>query len=298
MATAKRPQDLSWIQIYFNARCIPYWALHVGAVVGVALVGFSWSGLALAVALYYARMFFITAGYHRYFSHRTFKTSRLMQFVFAFGAQSSMQKGSLWWAAHHRRHHRHSDTPKDPHSPRQDGFWWSHHGWVLSHKLEKTHWEEIKDLSKYPELVWINQHRYEKLPGLALALALWAFGGGTAVVWGFLVSTVLLWHGTFTINSLAHVIGRVRYKTGDDSKNHFGLALLTMGEGWHNNHHHYQRATCQGFRWWQIDLTWYILRLMSVVGLVWDLHRPPKYIVEGKDKPRKSTCQHVPNDSH
>ena len=254
---------------------MPFWTFHLAALAGVVYCGPSWSGLALAVGAYFIRMVVVTAGYHRYFSHRSFKTSRVFQFLLAFGAQSSAQKGVLWWASHHRWHHKHSDTPEDTHSARQRGFWYAHLGWILGPSNNTTKLELVGDLAKYPELRFLNGKAMQLMPALVYAVACLALGGVHGLVWGFLVSTVLLWHGTFTINSLAHLFGRRRYQTTDDSRNSMALALLTTGEGWHNNHHHYQSSARQGFRWWEIDVTYYVLRLLAAVGLVWDLRRVP-----------------------
>jgi stearoyl-CoA desaturase (delta-9 desaturase) len=269
-------------QTYLNVGSLPFWGVHAIAVAGVVWLGFSWTGLALALGLYLARMLFVCLGYHRYFSHRSFRTSRAFQLVLAFGAQTAMQRGVLWWAAKHRRHHRESDTPDDVHSPRQDGFWFAHLGWSTSRTSDGTDLSLVKDLARYPELRALDRAKH--LPGILLAVALFLAGGAHALVWGFFVSTVLLWHGTFTINSLAHVIGRRRYATPDDSKNHLGLALLTLGEGWHNNHHHYQVSARQGFFWWEIDLAYYVLRGLEAVGVVWDVRRPPARLLA--DEPR------------
>jgi len=266
-------------------------AVHVAAVVGVILCGFSWSGVALALASYFIRMFFVTAAYHRYFSHRAFRTSRWFQFVLAVGAQTTAQKGVIWWASHHRRHHKHSDEDGDVHSPVRRGFWYSHVGWVLGPDCVDTDASAVADLVRYPELRFLNHPAMEMVPTIALALALLLVGGGPALVWGYLVSTALLWHGTFSINSLAHIVGRRRYETGDQSRNNWALALLTTGEGWHNNHHHYQSSARQGFRWWQIDLTYYVLRLLALTGIVWDLREPPRHVVDApwpSDVPRPS----------
>src|SRR5580704_5722536 len=229
-------------------RWIPFFAVHVAAVIGVVALGWSWRGLALAVALYYVRMFWVTAGYHRYFSHRTFRTSRAMQLVFAVLAMTSAQKGVLWWAGHHRTHHKYSDLPGDVHSVKRDGFLWSHVGWIISKRYEPTDLAKVQDLAKYPELRWLD--RWFLVPPIALALLLFVAFGPWALVWGFFVSTTLLWHGTFTINSLSHMFGRRRYPTTDNSKNSALLAVVTLGEGWHNNHHYYPRSTRQGFYWW------------------------------------------------
>jgi stearoyl-CoA desaturase (delta-9 desaturase) len=273
------PEDrrVSW-------RSIPFFVIHALAIGGVVWLGWSWTGLLLAIALYYVRMFGVTGGYHRYFSHRSFRTSRWFQFVLALLATSSAQKGVIWWASHHREHHKSSDLEGDVHSTKIDGFWWSHVGWILSTKYEDTDSSRVKDLMQYPELRWLD--RWFLVPPFVLGFGLWLVGGWWALFWGMFVSTSLLWHGTFTINSLTHVIGSRRYETTDNSRNHFLLALITMGEGWHNNHHYYQRSTRQGFFWWEIDLTYYVLKALCAVGLVWDLHEPPKKIRDAHLVPR------------
>ena len=276
-------RDYHWVA------SIPFFLVHVIAVVGVAYLGWSWKGFALAIALYYIRMFGVTGGYHRYFSHRTYRTSRAFQFFLAVLGQSSLQKGALWWAAHHRDHHKFSDTPKDPHSYRDFGFWQSHVGWILQKETEETNYKNIPDLARYPELRWLN--KWHVVPGVVLAVGLWLIGSWPALVWGFFVSTTLLWHGTFTINSLSHKFGNRRYETSDDSKNNWLLALITMGEGWHNNHHHYQRSCAQGFYWWEVDMTFYILKALSAVGIVWDIQTAPAKVIDGTAK------QHIPAGS-
>jgi stearoyl-CoA desaturase (delta-9 desaturase) len=261
---------------------IPFWAVHAVAIAGIAWLGWSWTGLALALASYVVRMFFVTAGYHRYFSHRTFKTSRPFQFLLAFGAQTSAQKGVLWWAAHHRTHHKLSDQEGDVHSAKLDGFWYSHAGWILGPHTDATDYSKIRDFARYPELMHLNRRGLFLLPAVIYAIALALVGGAHALVWGFFVSTVLLWHGTFFINSLAHVWGRKRYATTDESRNNFWLAVITLGEGWHNNHHHWQSSTRQGFFWWELDPTYYVLKAMSWVRLVWDLREPPAELLDPK----------------
>jgi stearoyl-CoA desaturase (Delta-9 desaturase) len=259
---------------------IPFALVHLVALGGAIWVGFSWKLLLLAVILYYVRMFGVTAAYHRYFSHRTFRTGRVFQFLLALLAQTSAQKGVVWWASHHRLHHKKSDLPGDVHSVKLDGFWWSHVGWIVSKDHEETDLHRVSDLAKYPELMWLN--KYHLVPPTALAVAIFLIGGAPALMWGFFVSTVLLWHGTFTINSLSHVFGKRRYATTDESKNNALLAVITMGEGWHNNHHHYQGSVNQGFFWWEWDPTYYILWALSKVGLVWDLRTPPARAIMDK----------------
>jgi stearoyl-CoA desaturase (Delta-9 desaturase) len=252
--------------------CIPFFAVHLAALAAF-FVEFQVKYVVVAVALYYVRMIFLTGAYHRYFSHRTFKTGRVFQFIMAVGASTCAQKGCLWWAAHHRGHHKNSDQENDLHSPYQHGFWYSHIGWILYSKNDVTHFDRIRDFAAYPELRWINKY-WIVAPG-ALAVALALIGGLPLLVWGFFVSTVVLWHGTFTINSLSHVFGKRRYKTSDTSRNNWLLALITCGEGWHNNHHYHQNTANQGWFWWEIDITYYVLKVLSWVGLVWDLKVPP-----------------------
>ena len=270
-------------------RAVPFIGMHL-ACVAVLWVGVSPIALIVALALYAVRMFAITGFYHRYFSHRTFRTSRVLQFVFALIGASSVQRGPLWWAAHHRNHHRHADTVADPHSPRVHGFWWSHAGWFLTRGGFRTDWSRIPDLARYPELRWLD--RYDTVVPVLLAAALFGVGallervaphlgtsGPQLLVWGFFVSTVVLFHATVTINSLAHRFGRRRFDTRDDSRNNLWLALLTFGEGWHNNHHFFPGTARQGFRWWEIDLTWYGLRAMALLGLVRDLKPVPAWVL-------------------
>lgn len=280
---ASREDRVDWL------RAAPFVAMHL-ACVAVLWVGVSWIAVATAAALYAVRMFALTGFYHRYFSHRTFRTSRVVQFVFAIVGAACVQRGPLWWAAHHRHHHRHADTPLDPHSPRVHGFIRAHASWFLTPRGFRTHWERIPDLAKFPELRLLD--RFDTLVPIALAVALYGAGawlarvapglhtsGGQMLVWGFFVSTVVLFHATVTINSLAHRFGTRRFATRDDSRNNVWLALITFGEGWHNNHHFFPGSVRQGFRWWEIDVTYYVLRLMAVLGLVRDLKPIPAWVL-------------------
>ena len=265
--------------------------VHPSAILFVAVhlacLAAFWTGvtieaLTLGAALYLLRMFGITAGYHRYFAHRAYKTSRAFQLVLACLAQSSAQRGVLWWAGKHRWHHRHSDTELDVHSPARHGFLYAHVGWIWAPCHDATDLALVPDLAKFPELVWLDRHHY--LTAVLLAVAAWLLGGWPGLVVGFFWSTVALWHATFCINSLAHVLGRRRYVTGDDSRNNWWLAVFTLGEGWHNNHHAFQASARQGFRWWQYDPTWYALTALSWFGVVWDLNRPPTSLVRGEQR--------------
>jgi stearoyl-CoA desaturase (delta-9 desaturase) len=255
-------------------KSIPFFLVHL-APLGLLWTGVRPADLWLVAGLYFGRMFFITAGFHRYFAHHAYRTSRAMQFVLAFCASSSCQKGVLWWAAHHRTHHRYSDTAQDIHSPKR-GFWWSHVGWILCRKYQATDFERIRDFAKYPELVWLN--RYHLVPGVLLGAACFLLGGWHSL-FAFFLSTVLLYHGTFTINSLMHLWGTRRYETSDTSRNSFLLALITMGEGWHNNHHYYQSTANQGFFWWELDVSYALLKALRALGLVWDLRTPPAHVL-------------------
>ncbi len=266
-------------------RTVPFFGMHL-ACLAVFWVGWSPLAVTTAVVLYVVRMLAITGFYHRYFSHRSFKASRPVQFVFAVIGAASVQRGPIWWAAHHRHHHACSEQADDPHSPVQHGFLWSHAGWFLSRSQFSTREERVRDLLRYPELRFLD--RFDIVVPLLLAVGLlaagawlerhapgWGTSAGQMLVWGFFVSTVVLYHATFTINSLAHRWGRRRYATTDDSRNNFWLALLTLGEGWHNNHHHYPAAARQGFYWWELDLTYYFLRLLAMLGLIRELRPVP-----------------------
>ncbi len=264
--------------------------VHLGCL-GVFLTGWSPVAVAACIIFYLIRMFAITGGYHRYFSHRSYDTSRAFQFILAVLGASSAQKGPLWWAASHRHHHKHSDTEEDLHSPGLRGMWWAHMGWVLSKEHDNADLETVRDLSRYPELRWLEDYHY--IPPVTFLFATGFLGWGLSIsypelgtswiqmmVWGALLSTVFLYHGTFAINSFAHIIGRKRFETGDDSKNSFLLAIITLGEGWHNNHHRYPGSERQGFYWWEIDITHYVLKFLSFLGIVWNLREPPERIYE------------------
>ena len=271
----------------FNLRTsIPFLAFHLIPVAAI-WTGVPRSAVVLAVVSYFVRIFFITAGYHRYFAHRSYRLPRWAQLVMAFGGTTALQKGPLWWAAHHRDHHRWSDTEQDVHSPIR-GFWWSHVGWILCDKYSATDESRIKDFAKYPELRWLNRNDW--VGPVSLAIASFLIAGWAGLVIGFGASTIAVWHGTFLVNSLAHVVGRRRYATSDTSRNSLVIALLTNGEGWHNNHHHYQASARQGFRWWEWDPSYYVLWGLSKVGIVRDLKQPTPQILE------KDLVRDVPTD--
>jgi stearoyl-CoA desaturase (delta-9 desaturase) len=252
------------------------------ACLGAIWSGITWQSVVICLVLYWGRIFAIGAGYHRYFAHRAYSTSRAFQFVLAAMSQSTAQKSVLWWASKHRHHHLYSDTQYDVHSPRHKGFLYSHIGWIFARRHDATDLTKIADFARYPELMWL--HRYERVPAFALAVICFLVAGWPGLFVGFFWSTVFVFHSTFSINSLAHVLGKKRYLTGDDSRNNWLLALFTMGEGWHNNHHAYQSSVRQGFKWWEIDLTFYVLVALSWVGIVWDLKYPPRAVVRNEHR--------------
>lgn len=265
--------------------CSQFLLMHLACLL-VVWTGVSAVAVIACLALYVVRMFAITAGFHRLLSHRSYRTGRLFQFLIAFVGTASYQKGPLWWSAHHRRHHLHADTEDDLHSPLTRTLWRSHVGWFLSRDSRATDLRLISNLIKYRDLRWLD--RYYHLPPAALAVSTFLLGlglerfapglhtsGWQMLVWGFFVSTVLLYHGTFTVNSAAHLFGGRRFETGDNSRNNFLVALITLGEGWHNNHHHYPSSERQGLYWWEIDFSHYALLALSWVGVVRDLRTPP-----------------------
>lgn len=275
-------------------RSYAFTGVHLMALVSL-LTGFSWVALGVMLATFWVRLFGITGGYHRYFSHRSFKTTRVFQFALAWLGASAGQNGPLWWVSHHRLHHRHADTEQDIHPPGIRGFWWAHAGWVLSRRYAGYDTSVVKDLLRFPELRFLN--RNHMLAPLSLGLALFGLGWwlevmwpdlGTSrwqlVGWGLFVSTVLLYHTTFLVNSAAHTSGTRRFDTKDDSRNNWWVALLALGEGWHNNHHRFPSSERQGLLWWEIDVTHYALRLLESLGLVWDLRAPPDRALERAER--------------
>ena len=260
---------------------IPFLLAHLACIAAI-WSDVTWQAIALGVTLYWLRMFAITAGYHRYFSHRAYATGRVFQFLLAFLAQSTAQKSVLWWAAKHRHHHLHSDTGQDVHSPRHTGLFYSHLGWIFARRHATADLTKVADLARFPELRLL--HKCEILPAVALAGLSFLIAGWSGLVVGFFWSTVLVYHATFCINSLAHVRGSKRYVTGDDSRNNPLLALLTMGEGWHNNHHAYQSSARQGFRWWEVDPTYYLLKLLAGLGIVRALKSPPETVLRNEQR--------------
>lgn len=275
-------------------RSTPFWLIHL-ACIGAVWTGTSRAAVVFAVATYFARMFFITAFYHRYFSHRSYRASRGMQLVFAVLGCTAGQRGPLWWAAHHRVHHRQPDTPSDPHSPGHRGFLFAHTLWFLTRRNFSSPAQYVKDWRRYPELVCLE--RLDWVPFVLFGVMCYALGewlgeaygtsGAQFLAWGFCISTTVLYHATYTINSLAHKYGTRRFDTADDSRNNLWLALLTLGEGWHNNHHRYPASARQGFYWWEVDISYWLLRLLSAMAVVRELRPVPASVLNGAPPARR-----------
>ncbi len=266
----------------------PIFIMHLLAL-GALFTGFSWAAVIALLITYVVRVFALTAGFHRYFSHRSFKTSRAFQFIMAWVGTSAAQLGPMWWAANHRHHHQHSDKPEDIHSPVIKNAFWAHIGWILCRAYGTIQQDRIKDLNKYPELRFID--RFHGLPVDSLNGVRYVVGAGLntyypalgtsgmqMVMWGFFLSTILVYHVTFCVNSVTHIIGNKRFDNDDESRNSFWIALLTFGEGWHNNHHRWPLSARQGMYWWEFDLSYLLLRGLEKLGLVWDLKVYPKAI--------------------
>ena len=265
-------------------RNLPFLGVHAACLL-VFWTGVTPIALLVGAVTLLTRMFGLTAGYHRYFCHRTFKTTRMFQFALAWLGAASAQRGPLWWAGHHRLHHRHADTEEDVHPPGVKGFLWAHAGWLMSVRNAPTRFEWVQDFAQYRELRWLDANHY--VAPLSFILVLFGVGewlsttypvfettGAQLVVIGFVWSTTILYHVTFAVNSFGHLFGRRRYDTNDGSRNSFWLAMLTAGEGWHNNHHRYPGSERQGFYWWEIDATHYGVVVLSWFRLVWDIRGP------------------------
>ncbi len=267
---------------------VPFFLVHV-LCLGVVWTGWSTFAVFFAVIMYLLRMFSITAFYHRYFSHHAFQTNRFLQFIFAVWGCSALQRGPLWWAAIHRHHHIYADTDKDLHSPVRQGFFWSHIGWILAYENKRTRIEYLKDWLTFPELVFMDKFAYVipiiEAPiifiiGHLLSIYRPEFNtnGVQLLIWGFFISTVLSSHATFTINSIDHMYGSRRYNMQNTSRNNIMTAIVTLGEGWHNNHHHFPITARAGFYWWELDVTYYLLVILSWLRIVKNLTPLPDKI--------------------
>ncbi len=277
---------------------IPFLSVHAGCLL-VLWTGISPTAAAIGLVTLFTRMFGLTGGYHRYFCHRAFKTSRVFQFVLAWLGAAAAQKGPLWWAGHHRSHHRHSDTEDDVHPPGVYGFFWAHIGWVMCPANLRTKMELMPDFASYAELAWLDRNHH--VAPVTLAIGLFGLGAwleSTAPALGvtglqllavaFFLSTTVLYHVTFAVNSIGHTVGKRRFETRDASRNGFLLALVTGGEGWHNNHHRYPASERQGFYWWEIDPTHYVVVLLNTLGIVWDVRGPSAEVLAEGRRPKRA----------
>ena len=263
-----------------NLAVVIFWTVQVSSLLAFA-VPFHLAYLALWGVSHFLRAVGLTLSFHRYFAHRAFQMHRAARFIWTFIGTAAMQKGPLWWAGHHVNHHRFADRDGDPHSPMVSGVYYAHVGWFLNDarndRLEATN-PVIRDFAKVPEIAWLERNYI--VPPLMLAAALYLIGGLPWLVWGFFVPTTTLAHATFAINTVNHMFGSRRFETLDESRNNVLTALFAAGEGWHNNHHRYQRAARNGFYWWEFDPTWYAIRAMAAVGLAWDLQPVPQRVYD------------------
>lgn len=254
-----------------KANLVLFWSIH-----STVLLAFVYPPdaalLALAFLSHYGRMIGITLCFHRHMAHRAFQFSRPVRFLFAWLGTTALQKGPIWWAGNHVYHHKYADREGDPHSPLVSGFYSAHMGWFTN----DIRWDTlepdnpvVREFSRYPEMRWLD--RYYAVPPALLALGLFLAGGWPFLVYGFCVPTFTLAHSTFAINSINHLFGSRRFETPDNSRNNFWTTLLTLGEGWHNNHHRFQRAARNGFYWWELDPTYWVVKALGAMGLATDI---------------------------
>lgn len=261
-----KPEKLNWtvalVMVFF----------HLGAI--AALFLFDWQRLATAVFLYWlATGLGISMGYHRLHTHRSYKVPLALEYFFALCGTLTLEGGPIFWVATHRIHHQNSDQPGDPHSPR-DGAWWAHAGWLLlgetKHNNTALMSKYAPDLAKHRFYVWLNSYHW--LPVIGLAAILFAFGGFPMVLWGICLRVVVGLHATWLVNSATHMWGRRRFATRDDSRNNWWVALLTFGEGWHNNHHAHPTSARHGLTWYEFDISWIQIKLLKVLGIARSIH--------------------------
>ena len=254
----ERPNWLTIIVLVF---------FHIGAI--AALFQFSWTSLAVALGLYWVTICFgISMGYHRLHTHRSYSVPRPLEYFFAVCGTLTLEGGPIFWVATHRLHHQKSDLPGDPHSPR-DGAWWSHVGWIM---LGESKHSDTAAMSKYaPDLAkdkfYVTLNNYHWVPMVILGGILLAFGGLPLMLWGVCLRVVVGLHSTWLVNSATHMWGTRRFETRDDSRNSWWVALLTFGEGWHNNHHAHPTSARHGLTWYEFDPSWLQIRLLKSLGI-------------------------------
>ena len=275
------PRKGLW-RVLRNAEGVSYVVLVTAALGAIPFIEISPWAFAVAAGVVYFAGLSVTIGYHRYFAHRAFDTSRAFQFLLALVGCLALQKGPLWWVATHRAHHRHSDRADDPHSPVVRGFWYAHLGWMFSRDILSVDYSGVKDLAKFPELVWLD--RFWRLPSLLfVAACYWALGWGGVVV-GYCFPLAVMFQVTFAVNSVCHLFGSRRFETGEESRNNWWVALLANGEGWHNNHHRAPYSARHGFAWYELDSSYQVIRVLAWLGLVWGVKLPPPELLAGVDR--------------
>jgi stearoyl-CoA desaturase (delta-9 desaturase) len=252
-----------------------FWFVQASAIT-VFFVPFAWPLVVLWACSHFLRAIGLTLVFHRYLAHRAFQMNRGVRLLWAFLGTAAMQKGPLWWAGHHIDHHKYADREGDPHSPVVSGFYYAHIGWFLNDarhdELDRAN-PVVRDFSLVPELRWLD--RYYAVPPILWAAGMYVLGGLPWLAWGFCLPTVTLAHATFAINTVNHMFGSRRFDTPDESRNNLFTAIFAAGEGWHNNHHRYQRAARNGFYWWEVDPTYAVIRVMEWFGLVWGVQAVP-----------------------
>jgi stearoyl-CoA desaturase (delta-9 desaturase) len=278
-----------WVNVWY------FTSIHIGALFAPAL--FSWSAFGLFLLLYWLTASIgICLTYHRLLTHRGFKVPKPLEYVFTFFGMLASEGGAITWVAMHRMHHTLSDRAgKDLHTPK-DGFWWSHIGWILT----KLGWSYREMERKYaPELVADPVHRVMNrlhvFPNILVGLALYAWGGWSFVVWGVFLRLVVALHSTWFVNSAAHTFGYRTYDTPEGSTNCWWVGLIAWGEGWHNNHHAFQRSARHGQEWWELDVTWLTIRALEKLGLARDIHLLPAGAERFRlDRPDRETLSPEP----
>ena len=259
--------------------------MHLGCL--AAFSTFSWKALGVTLFLWwFTGCLGITLGYHRFFTHRSFSTPKPVQYFLAVCGSLAGEAGPIAWVAAHRYHHTYSDTDKDPHSPLK-GFLWAHMSWLFGREDFLADFDSYKrytpDMANDKFLVWLD--KWHIVPSFILAGILYAMGGWPFVVWGIFVRSVIVYHVTWFVNSASHMWGYRSYKTTDDSRNNWWVAILAFGEGWHNNHHAFQRSARHGFRWWEVDVTYRMIQLLWMMGLASDIHLPVQSDATGVTQP-------------
>ncbi|WP_443029105.1 acyl-CoA desaturase [Spirulina sp. CS-785/01] len=265
---APQKTPLNWVNIVFMT------LVHIGALFALLPSNFSWEAVGLMVFLHWVTGGLgITLGWHRLVSHRSFKTPKWLEYLLVFFGALSCQGGVIHWVGLHRMHHLHSDTDPDPHDSSK-GFWWSHMGWMLY----RIPGEE--DIPRFTKDIWDDpvyrflQNNFVPVQ-IVLGLVLYAIGGWPFIIWGIFARLVLVFHCTWFVNSATHMFGYRTFESNDKSRNCWWVALVTYGEGWHNNHHAHQYSARHGLKWWEVDLTWMVIRSLQTIGLAKDVKLIP-----------------------